>query len=150
MIHIHPDFERRKVQNLPPAVVYKWSEDVLDEGFIPFPKRLLRCLPRLFSQQGCIGDLQVILAIVDYARPNLSRPPSYDYLAFNAGMTVPIFKDHVQEMEKRGWIAASGPDDAVTITIDGLLDKIVRLTDDTAHPEGERDCREDSETTLPF
>lgn len=131
------DFERRRIHNLPPNVVYKWSEHVLDEGFIPFPKRLVRCLPRLFAQQGSVGDLQVILAIVDYARPNLTRRPSYDYLAFNAGMTVPIFKDHVQEMEKRGWIRTSGPDDAVEIGIDGLLQAIVRLTDEVTHQESE-------------
>jgi hypothetical protein len=146
---LHPEFSRLRVQNLPPVVVFKWSEEVLNEGFIPFPKRLLRCLPRLFAQQGSVGDLQVILAIVDYARPNLSRPPSYDYLAFNAGMTVPIFKDHVREMERRGWLETSGPDDAVTITIDGLLDTIVRLTEDTPRREDGREGQE-HKTTIGF
>jgi hypothetical protein len=144
------DFERRRVQNLPTVVVFKWSEPVLDEGYIPFPKRLLRCLPRLFSQQGSVGDLQVVLAIVDYARPNLTRPPSYDYLAFNAGMTVPVFKDHVEEMEKRGWLTASGPDDAVVIRIDGLLRAIVRLTEDGTRKPDEYDDPEEGEAKLPF
>ena len=129
------DFERRRVQNLPSVVVFKWSEEVLDEGYIPFPKRLLRCLPRLFSQQGCVDDLAVVLAIVDYARPNLTRPPSYDYLAFIAGMAVPVFKDHVQEMEKRGWLTTSGPDDAITVKIDGLIDAIIRLTEESPRRE---------------
>ena len=95
-----------------------------------FPKRLLRCLPRLFEQQGSVGDLQVILAIVDYMRPNLTRAPSYDFLAFTAGMTVPVFKDHVREMEKKEWVTATGPDEAVTIDISGLLSQIERLTED--------------------
>lgn len=71
-----------------------------------------------------------MLAIVDYARPNLSRPPSFDYLAFNAGMTVPVFKDHVLEMQGRGWLTVSGPDQAVTIEMDGLMREIERLSDD--------------------
>lgn len=145
-----PYFDRRRVRNVPDVVLFKWSREVLDEGFIPFPKRLLRCLPRLFSEQGSIGDLQVILAVVDYARPNLTRAPSYDYLAFNAGMTVPVFKDHVAEMQRRGWIEASGPDDAVTIKMHGLLDAIVRLSDDGSRSVDESDETGGDEAHVSF
>jgi hypothetical protein len=133
-----PTFERRKVDNVPPIITYKWSAAVVDEGYIPFPKRLLRCLSHLLID---LRDLQVILAIVDYSRPNLSRPPSYDYLAFNAGMTVPEFKQRVQHLVQRGWLTVSGSDEAVRITMENLIREIERLTEDqmaelegTPHP----------------
>ena len=122
-----PNFQRRKVDNVPPVVAYKWCDGVLDEGYIPFPKRLLRCLTPLMSD---MRDLQVVLAVVDYARPNLSRPPSYDYLAFNAGMTAQDFKDRVAQMQAKGWVSATGTDDAVSIRIDGLLKAIEMATED--------------------
>jgi hypothetical protein len=124
-----PVFERRKIDNVPSIIAYKWSPVVVDEGFIPFPKRLLRCLSDLFPDPR---DLQVVLAAVDYARPNLSRPPSYDYLAFNAGMSVPEYKQRITDMQTRGYLMAVGPDEAIKIKLDGLMDKIERLTNETS------------------
>jgi hypothetical protein len=120
-------FERRKVDNIPTIVEFKWSPEVVDEGYIPFPKRLVRCLPGVFSD---VRDLQVVLAVVDYARPNLTRPPSYEYLAFIAGMDVITFKERIRDLERRGWITTSGPDEAVSIKIDGILKYIELLTND--------------------
>lgn len=79
-----------------------------------------------------VRDLQVVLAIVDYARPNLSRPPSYAYLAFNAGLTIGEFKERVVQMQRKGWLNAAGSDDAVTIKIDGLLSAIEMATNDSS------------------
>jgi hypothetical protein len=73
-----------------------------------------------------------VLAAVDYARPNLSRPPSYDYLAFNAGMSVPEYKQRITDMQTRGYLMAVGPDEAIKIKLDGLMDKIERLTNETS------------------
>jgi hypothetical protein len=123
-------FDRRRVSNIPEVVAHKWSHEVVDEGFVPFPKRLIRCLRRLFAEQGSVGDLQVILAVVDYARPNLTRPPSPEYLAFLAGMTVPLLKDHLQDMEQRGWITTEMKDGGVVVRLDGLLERIGQLSDD--------------------
>jgi hypothetical protein len=126
-----PVFQRQRVGNVPAVVEHKWSRPVLDEGYIPFPKRLLRCLSAVVPD---IRDLEVVLAIVDYSRPNLTRPPSYAYLAFNAGITAEEFKDRVRLLEERGLVSASGQDEAVTIRIDGLLDQILRRTDDETRP----------------
>ena len=131
-----PPFERRRLDNVPSIIAYKWSPAVVNEGYIPFPKRLLRCLSELIRDTK---DLQVILAIVDYARPNLSRPPSYDYLAFNAGMTVSDFKDRVDQMERRGWLKVSGPDEAVNISISGLVHEIERATEEENFPDEPED-----------
>ena len=123
---------RKSYYCVPHIVIHKWSVTVVDEGFVPFPKRLIRCLTQLFEQEGTVGDLQVVLAIVDYARPNLSRPPSYDFLAFNAGMSVQEFKARVEQMEKRGWLETSGPDEAVAIDVSGLMKRITEVSNQKA------------------
>lgn len=108
----------------------KWSRIVLDEGFVPFPKRLLRVLPQLFSGQHAIEDLAVVLAIVDYRRPELYRGPSVDFLAFNAGMTKEMFLERVESLDERGLLVKGGSDDDLNIDIAGLETSIVQYTPD--------------------
>jgi len=122
--------ERRKIDYVPPVVAAKWSEGVLDEGFVPFPKRLLRCLGKVFDGPRAVDDIRVVMAIVDYRRPNLSRPPSYEFLAFTAGMTIESFKERVKAMENRGLLHAMGPDEVVNIEINGLIGRVLDLTAD--------------------
>lgn len=125
-------FERRKVE-VPDLIRHKWSAAVASEGYTPFPKRLLRCLSGVFQD---VRDLQVVMAIVDYRRPNLSRPPSVDYLAFNAGMPVDKFKERLNAMKERGWLLVGGVDEAIQISLDGLLAEIERQTPDDTDPFG--------------
>jgi hypothetical protein len=122
--------QRKKIEFVPPVVVAKWSEEVLDEGFVPFPKRLVRCLDKIFQGSTAVDDIRIVMAIVDYRRPGLSRPPSYEFLAFTAGMTVEAFKERVKAMENQGLMKATGPDEVVTIEINGLLGRILDLTAD--------------------
>ena len=120
-------FERPKGVRVPQAVAAKWSPKVLDEGFVPFPKRLLRCLPLVIKE---VEDLQVILSIVDYARPELLYRPSLSRLAFTAGMIEADFKARLLKMRDRGWVTVFGNDSSATINIDGLIRTIEELTDD--------------------
>jgi len=99
--------QRVNTRRLPTAVVAKWSEPVLEEGFIPFPKKLLRCLPAVFTGPNVAEDLAVVLAVVDYKRPNLSRLPSLGYLAFLAGMEPEEFQTRLVDLEKRELIIAN-------------------------------------------
>ena len=122
--------ERKKIDYRPAVIQAKWSEQVLDEGFTPVPKRLIRCMHRVFTGQDAIDDLRVVLAVIDYRRPNLSRPPSVEFLAFIAGMDVEKFKERVGDLQERGFFTCTGPDEAVSIGIDGLLQRVVELTDE--------------------
>lgn len=106
----------------------KWSAEVYDEGFIPFPKRLIRCLGTIFQGEYAVQDLQSVLAIIDYARPNLTRHPSYQFLAFTAGLEVATLKKRVLAMEARGLLKVVGPDEAVAIDATGLMKKIEEAT----------------------
>ena len=80
--------ERRKIDRtrIPDTAAHKWSLEVLEEGFVPFPKKLIRCLAEMFGGPDGIDQLRVLLAVIDYRRPDLVRPPSLEYLSFNAGM----------------------------------------------------------------
>ena len=123
-------FKRRKLPSpLPAKIAVKWSQLVLDEGFVPFPKRLLRCLTAIFHGPHAIEELVAVLAIVDFQRPKLSRGPSIDFLAFTAGLPVALFVERTTALEKRGLLSREGPDQAVTFALEGLLREIVRTTE---------------------
>ncbi|WP_145944352.1 hypothetical protein [Fuerstiella marisgermanici] len=104
---------------------HKWSKDIMDEGYIPFPKRLLRVLPQFF---GDVSLLQVVLAVVDYSRPDLTHPASYEHLAFMAGMPVEEFRKGVTRLKQIGWVKTMGPEDAVWFDLDRLKELITDAT----------------------
>lgn len=123
-------FFRRKVGEVPAVLAAKWPGRSLDEGFTPFPKRLTRCMDHLFVGASAINHLRIVLAIVDYTRPDMTRPPSYEFLSFTAGMSIDKFKEGVEAMAQKGWLEVRGPDEAVSIGINGLVRKIEELTDE--------------------
>jgi hypothetical protein len=113
---------------IPESVLEKWpSPDVLREGFVPFPKTLLRCLPQLFSEPTGMVDLCTVLAIVDYRRANLRRLPSLAYLAFIAGLGETEFEKALERLESKGMIETQGDPEELEIKISGLLQKIEEL-----------------------
>lgn len=124
-------FLRRKIGEIPAVLQSKWPGRTLDEGFTPFPKRLLRCMDKLFVGEKAVNWLRIILSITDYLRPQMTRLPSIEFLAFTAGMTVAEFKTGMNEMAELGWVSFSGSDEAVNIKIDGLNKKIQDLTAET-------------------
>jgi hypothetical protein len=120
-----PYFTRQKIPHVPEAIAAKWGPEVPDEGYTPLPKRLLRCLSAIFTD---VTDLQVMLAVVDFNRPNLNREPSYDFLAFTAGIDIATFKKHIEAMQKNGLLSAAGPDEAIRINYGKLIERIVATT----------------------
>jgi len=120
-------FERRGPIGPPKeTVAAKWSANILDEGYVPVPKRLIRCLPKIFAGDGASEQLAVVLAIVDYRRPKLVRQPSLGYLAFVAGMDVSRFAEVLQDLETAGLLKVGGDERALTISLDGLIRRIQR------------------------
>jgi hypothetical protein len=105
-------FRRKRIdpKQLPEAVVSKWNTAVLCEGFVPFPKTLMRKLIRIFTGSKRLTRLTAMLAVIDYKRPHLARPPSLEYLAFNAGMSTERFRRALGQMQEDGWIRIGGTD----------------------------------------
>jgi hypothetical protein len=121
-----PKFTRQLIDQakLPQQVVEKWSSSVLSEGFVPFPKKLLRSMHRIFTGSDSMLELSVVLAIVDFRRPNVTRPPSLDYLAFLAGLDPVEFQKVLVQLESKGYIQVAGGPAGLEITLEGLLQKV--------------------------
>ena len=75
-------------------------------------------------------NLAVVLAIVDYERPGLTRGASMEFLAFIAGMGPERFDASVQELVHKRLLKRVGPDEAVSFDMEGLLRAIERNTPD--------------------
>jgi hypothetical protein len=124
------EFQRQRIDTarLPHQVVEKWSPAVLSEGFVPFPKRFVRSLHRIFPGVESIAELSVVLAVVDYKRPNLTRPPSLAYLSFLAGLGEDAFTEALARLVSKGYARVAGNAEGMEIAVNGLLEAIVRET----------------------
>jgi hypothetical protein len=122
-------------EQFPPNVRAKWAGELLREGFVPFPKMLLRILYRIFADSEEVDQLAAILAVVDYRRPNLLRSPSVDFLAFTAGIPIKRFNEVLSDLKKKRWIKIDFEpvDHTVDISTEGFeatVLKAVREEDD--------------------
>jgi hypothetical protein len=118
-------FKRQKVQfgQIPANVMAKWSPTTLEEGFVPFPKTLLRVMKDIFVGDDAIKELSVVLSIVDFKRDNLKRLPSRAFLAFIAGLEEEEFSKILKGLEQKGYARSSGTEEEMDISLDGLLSK---------------------------
>jgi hypothetical protein len=120
------DFYRRKLPGpSKPVLAVKWSEPVLDEGYVAFPKRLVRAAPAIFRGDHAVELLVVALALVDYIRPDTSRPPSVGYLAFTAGLDVDRFMERLRELAEAGLVSWVGNREGLKYSLEGLQKAIL-------------------------
>jgi hypothetical protein len=134
-------FDRKKidVDYIPSPVRHKWGDDVLDEGFVPYPKRLLRTARLVFRGKLRLTQLSAFLAIIDFKRENQSRYPSLDYLAHLAGISRSRFRLCLKKFEKRGWVKVKGNEAAINVDCGPLIEKICEVSDnEDAQPQSER------------
>jgi hypothetical protein len=124
-------FTRQKISSssLPASLVAKWGNSALLEGFVPFPKKLLRCLGQILSGRDALERLAVIMAIADYLRPNLTRGPSREFLAFLSGLSIDRVGEILNQLAAEGLITVSDKNsDELDVAITGLLERIDALT----------------------
>src|ERR1700683_2425752 len=100
------EFKRQKIARakIPDTVRAKWPFPLLDEGFIPLPKKLLRVLPRLYPNVEAVQELCIIMAIVDFKRLGQTRNPSEEFLAFISGVDISEFRKGVNRLASKGWL----------------------------------------------
>jgi hypothetical protein len=103
----------------------KWGDEVLTEGFVPFPKTLLRALPRLFAGSEVVEELGVVLALADYRRRNMRTLPSIEYLAFVAGMPTKAFRAALGRLKAKQWAEEDEDDEATNATSKGFERAVV-------------------------
>ena len=123
---VSPPFQPQRLNptQMPGTVRIKWPDDLLLEGFVPFPKRLLRSLPRLFPRSPEVDELALLLASVDYKRRNVSRQPSMEYLAFLSGLDLARADAALQRLKEKGYATALVGDGEVQIELDGLHEAV--------------------------
>jgi len=122
---------RRLPVKVSPSLIGKWgSEDILSEGYIPFPKKLLRTLSEVFYSDD-IKCLAALLAIVDFNREGQYRNPTRDYLAFIAGLSDEEFAAAIGDLMQGGLLVEGDipePEDYVNYDFSPLVKKICGLT----------------------
>ena len=125
-------FFRQKIPAaaLPRALIAKWGSEALTEGFVPLPKRLLRCMNRIFHGPDAIERLVVMMAIVDYLRPNLTRGPSKEYLGFVAGLSPDRVGVILSDLKADGLVTVEEKvAGELDLGIGGLLARVEALAD---------------------
>jgi len=122
---VYEGFYRPKVSGMKPVLTAKWSEPVLDEGYVAFPKRLMRAAPKLFRGENAMEQLAVALALVDYIRADNSRPPSVGFLAFTAGLSTDRFLERLRELADAGLVNWMGNRDSLKYSLEGLQKAIL-------------------------
>src|SRR5947207_2467689 len=97
-------FQRRRmlVTAIPDTVRFKWTDALMTEGFVAFPKPLIRALPSIFHGELGMAHLALVLAIIDYKRPNATRQPSVEFLAFTSGLSVDLVRKCLEDLRAAG------------------------------------------------
>jgi hypothetical protein len=123
-------FERQKipVESISATLNDKWGRDVLDEGYVVFPKRLLRCLPNIFGDTNEIKELQVCLAVADFFRPDLKRGPSLAFLAFSTSLEEDQIKEIMRGLRSKGLLDYRGTVEELKLSNAGLRAQILIKT----------------------
>jgi hypothetical protein len=122
-------FQRQRIDTakLPDALRTKWSASLLDEGFVPFPKKLVRTIHRIIHGPECAKDIAALFAVIDYKRPNLTRLPSLEYLAFVAGLSPDECRAALERLAGQSLITVKFDDDiGVDVETDKLLAAVER------------------------
>ncbi|MFN3701054.1 MAG: hypothetical protein ACK4VI_05980 [Alphaproteobacteria bacterium] len=117
-----------KVSNLPVTIRVKWSAEVLNEGVVPIPKKIMRFMPKIFSgKENGLEKMLVLLAIADFKRPNYIIFPSAEYLAFTAGLDAKRFMAILDEMRQEGYVEYKKVDDRLDVEMTGFYNKVLEL-----------------------
>jgi len=129
------EFFRQHVpaKSLPAVVAFKWGLPALEEGFVPLPKKLLRCVGNIFQGPEAMERFAVTMAIADYLRPNLTRGPSREFLGFLCDLPVARINMVLADLTAAGLVIASDTAAGeLEVSLDGLLKRIEELTKEPA------------------
>ncbi len=124
---------------LPASVRAKWPDELLGEGFVPLPKKVLRALSVLFGGSPEIEELVAVLAVVDYKRANPAPAPTLAYLAFVAGLSPSRLNAALSRLKQRDWakIDLDPAREAVDVNVDGLNGAVLSILRQQSRAGGE-------------
>jgi len=126
-----PEFES---SYFPASIQAKWPGVLLEEGFVPFPKKVLRCIHQILEGKDALELLCVILAIADFKRaPHRGakmRAPSAKYLAFIAGLPEEKFISLLKKLEDKKLVQVRTVQGRLDISLEGLIVEVEKRTTD--------------------
>ena len=127
---------------IPTVLTFKWGgKRILDEGFVAVPKRFLRCMRTALGGKKPLTDLRLILAIVDFARPDSDALPTIGILSSISGLDQEVVGERLKDLKTRGLINYFHKDGGLRIEIGGLTSEVLRLTgDETDEEEPDREA----------
>lgn len=110
----------------------KWPVRMLEEGYLPFPKRLMRSFHRIFVGPLGMDHFATMLAAADFKRRNLSRLPNVEFLAFTAGLEPDRLEQCLYDIHQVGVVSVQFVEDprygrVVDVDLDPL-DELVMQT----------------------
>ncbi len=117
-------------KKLPGVIREKWRENVeiLDEGVIPLPKRVMRILHRVLPATNRLECFQMLMAVIDFRRPAGRSLPSKDFLSFVSGLSLVELEEALDLLEKAHLINVTVVDGRLSVSIDGLVKKVMECT----------------------
>lgn len=110
----------------------KWPVRMLEEGYLPFPKRLMRSFHQIFIGELGMDHFATVLSAADFKRRNLSRLPNVEFLAFTAGLEPERLEQCLNELDQTGVVSVRFEEDprhgwVVDVDLDPL-DELVMQT----------------------
>ena len=79
-------------------------------------------------------ELALLLAIIDFKRPSMTRDPSIEFLAFTIGFSVDETKRILSRLVDKGLVTEATGDRGLKIDTGGFFTKIASLTLSTIGP----------------
>ena len=73
-------------------------------------------------------ELVLLLAVIDFKRPSMSRDPSIEYLAFTTGFSVDETNLVLSRLAEKGLVTVTAGDQGLEIKTDGFFTEIARVS----------------------
>lgn len=81
----------------------RWSERLIEHGFIPVSRTFLRNYAKL-SPTLTVGEALFVIHLFDYKRDKKPPYPSYKTLATYMGVTDKMVRLHAKRLEEKGYL----------------------------------------------
>lgn len=126
------DLKRQKLptNSIPSSLTVKWPIQLLEEGYVPFPKTLVRCLHLLFMGPTAATDIAVVLVITDTFYLKRTRLPTPIFLSFLAGLSVEATMASLERLKALGYARVKASEEGLDIDLRGLWTRIEEATKD--------------------
>ncbi|MBC2596103.1 hypothetical protein H5P28_17685 [Ruficoccus amylovorans] len=76
---------------------------------------------RILTWDGALQDMSVLLAVIDYIRPDKNAVPSIEYVAYVSGLSIKETSESLKRLSQNGLITIEEVNDRLKIDTTPLL-----------------------------